>query len=366
MWRRRRRIAALLQAAVIPGLPFVTIGGESALRFDIPGMRLHVFGSVLWIDEFHLVLAGTLFLLVLGIGVTVVFGRIWCGWLCPQTMIPELASWIADRLPGRRRRLGPRAVLLPLSAVVSLSLILYFIPPAEAFRSLFRSKIVTGFFLAQWGVIYLMLAPVGPRFCRTVCPYSMLQNALFDRDTLVIAFDTERASECLRCDLCVYVCPVAIDIKEGPTRECIACAECIDACRRMTSEREIVPFLGYRGRILRGKALLFSALSLAAGLAFLLLLARQPAVSFSVQWVGKAAGGNLYRYQVRNRKADPLPLSLAVNDPFEISGEPRIRVAPRSRAIGEISVRRNGGEETDVRFRATGPGMTFFDRAGYP
>jgi len=365
MWRKRRRIAALLQAAVILGLPFVTIGGESAFRFDIPGMRLHFFGSVLWIDEFQLVLAGTLFLLVLGIGCTVVFGRIWCGWLCPQTVIPELAAWIGDRLPGRLRA---GAVLLPLSAVVSFSLILYFVPPADAFRSLFRSNIVTGFFLVQWGVLYAMLGPVGPLFCRTVCPYSMLQNALFDRDTLVIGFDAERAGECLRCDLCRYVCPVSIDIKEGLTRECTACAECIDACRLMTRERGILPFIGYRGKVFRKKAGILSALTAAAGFAFLMMLARQPGVSFSVQWVGNPAAhaGNLYRYQVRNRGADPLVLTVSVNEPFEISGTRQIRVGPRSRAAGDLQVRSGTGETGIVRFEAHGRGMTLRDRAGYP
>ncbi len=368
MWQTRRRIAALFQAAVVLGLPFLTIGGESAFRFDIPGMRLLLFGSVLWIDEFHIVLAGALFLLVLGIGGTVIFGRIWCGWICPQTMIPELAAGIADRLPGRRRRWGTQAVLLPLTAVVSFSLILYFVPPADAFHSLFRSRIVTGFFLVQWAAFFVMLGPVGPLFCRTVCPYSMLQNALFDRDTLVIGFDAERAGECLRCDLCVYVCPVSIDIKEGIARECTACAECIDACRLMTAERGIMPFLAYRGKVLRNKTVLVSALSAAAGLTLLLMLARRPDISFSVQWVGKPAAesGNLYRWQVRNRRDGPLVLTLAVNDPFEIPGDRRIRVLPRSRTDGDVTVRRRSGEDSVVRFEASGPEMTFRGRAGYP
>lgn len=368
MWQTRRRIAALLQTAAIVGLPFVTIGGESAFRFDIPGMRLYLFGSVLWIDEFYLVLAGTLFLLLLGIGVTVIFGRIWCGWLCPQTVIPELAAWIADRLPGRRRLRSAGGVLLPLTALVSFSLLLYFLPPEEAFRALFRSKIVTGFFLVQWGVLYAMLGPIGPRFCRTVCPYSMLQNGLFDEETLVIEFDRERAGTCMRCDLCRYVCPVKIDIKEGLTRECIACAECIDACRLMTAPRGIEPFIAYRGTTFRGKAIWWTGVSSAACLAFLLLMARQPGVSFSVQWIGKRpdAGGNLYRYQVRNRGREPLSLVLDVDGHFELLGNREIRVAPRSRVTGNVMIRREEGEGGTVLFEVAGPGVMLRDRAGIP
>lgn len=368
MWRKRRRIAALLQATVVLVLPFVTIGGESAFRFDIPGMRLHLFGSVLWIEEFHLVLAGALFLLLLGIGGTVILGRIWCGWFCPQTVIPELATWLADRLPGRRRRWSARAVLLPLSAVVSFSLLLYFLPPPEAFRALFRSKIVTGFFLAQWIVLYAMLGPVGPRFCRTVCPYSMLQNTLFDRDTLVIEFERKRAVECMRCDLCRHVCPVEIDIKEGLARECTACADCIDACRRMTLDRGIEPFIAYRGTVIRGKALLWAGVAAVACLSFLLLMSRQAGVSFSVQWVDTQAdaGVNSYRYQVRNRGREPLLLTLGVDGRFEILGDREIRIPPRGRESGLVMVRAGTGNPGSVIFEAAGPGVTIREKAGFP
>jgi hypothetical protein len=182
---RRRRIVALLGGAATLLLPFLRIGGESALRFDIPTMRLLFFGSVLWIDQFHLVLLLVLFLVLLGIGITAVFGRLWCGWLCPQTVIGEVAAWIASALPREMRRAGAKAVLAPLSALVSLSLLWYFVPPPELFRDLFRSPVLLGFFLVQWAVVYGMVGVLGTRFCGTACPYGMLQN--------VMAFDVGRA-----------------------------------------------------------------------------------------------------------------------------------------------------------------------------
>lgn len=368
MWRTRRRAAALAQALVILSLPFLEVGGESALRFDILGLKLHMFGAVLWIDQFQLVLFGTLFALLFALGATVVFGRIWCGWACPQTVIPELSAWISSFLPPRWEPAGRRLLLLPLSALVSMSLLWYFLPPADAMAALFRSKTVLSFFLVQWAVIFAMLDLAGADFCRTVCPYSMLQNALFDRDTLVIEFDRDRRSECLRCDLCVLVCPVAIDIKKGLTRECIACTECIDACRLMTGPRGIRPFIGYRGRVARGKALLFALLAAAAGIAFFAEWALQPPVAFAVQWTGKAPGtaANTYRYSARNNLREPLELALGLEGEGVISGEGKIRLAPHSRTSGEVTVRREEGSGNPITFVVSGPGVLLRRGAGFP
>lgn len=249
MWRRRRRIAALAQAAAILAIPFLEVGGESALRFDVPELALHVAGARIGIDEFHLVLAAALVLILAAIGATVVFGRVWCGWLCGQTVIPELAAWAASAFPPRLRPAGKMVLLVPFSGVVSLSLIAFVLTPADVAAGLSRSRVVLGVFLAQAAALYGMLALAGTRFCRSVCPYSMLQSVLFTRNTLTIAFDRARAAECLRCDDCVRACPVAIDIKDGDQRECIACTECIDACRMATAPFGIAPFVGYRGRI---------------------------------------------------------------------------------------------------------------------
>jgi len=255
MWRRRRRVAALAQAAVVLALPFVKVGGESALRFDVPGLALHVAGATVGIDAFHRVLLVVLVLILVGIGATVVFGRVWCGWLCGQTAIPELAAWAASALPRRMRAAGAKLLLVPFSAAVSLSLIMFFLRPPDAVAGLFRSRTLLGVFLVQAASLYGMLALAGPRFCRSVCPYSMLQNVLFTRNTLTIAFDAGRAADCLRCDDCVRACPVAIDIKDGDQRECVACAACIDACRLATAPFGIAPFVAYRGGIVtRGKA----------------------------------------------------------------------------------------------------------------
>lgn len=89
-----RWLAKLLHALLLLGIPFLRINGESALRFDIPSLRLYFFGNDLWMDEFFIVLVATLFFTFLIVFITVVFGRIWCGWLCPQTVISDITSFV--------------------------------------------------------------------------------------------------------------------------------------------------------------------------------------------------------------------------------------------------------------------------------
>ena len=368
MWKSKRRVAALVQAAAVLFLPFLQVGGESALRFDIPGMKLLFFGKVLWIGEFHLVLLGTLVILLFSLAVTVVFGRIWCGWICPQTVLPELVSWAASLLPRRWQGAGRTLLLLLLSGLVSFSLLAYFVPPAEAARSLFRSRIVTGFFLAQWAVIFPMLTFLGPTFCRTVCPYSMLQNVLFDGKTLAVAFDRSRSEECPRCERCRTTCPVGIDIREGLQRECIACAECIDACRAFTARKGVAPFVAYSGTIARPKAALWGGATMAAGLAFLLLLHQEPDVSFLVQWEAKIPGAtaNSYRYAIQNDLGRPLHLALRLDGAGRIYGERDIRVGPHARETGKVIVREEGEMGGTITLVAEGQGIALRGKAGFP
>ena len=368
MWKTKRRVAALAQTAAILFLPFLQVGGESALRFDLPGLKLLFFGKVLPIGEFHLVLLGTLAILLLALAVAVVFGRIWCGWICGQTVLPELASWGSSLLPARWRGTGGILLLFLLSGLVSFSLIAYFVPPAQAAALLFRSTVVTGFFVAQWVVVFSMVFFLGPTFCRTVCPYSILQNLLFDDKTLTIAFDGSRSEECLRCELCEKVCPVGIDIRDGAQRECIACAECIDACRAIIAGKGVAPFVAYRGTVARPKAALWGGAAAAAVLAFLLLLQLRPDATLLIQWEAKVPGAlaNRYRYTVRNGLDRPLQLALSLDGAGRIYGNTEIRVAPHARRTGSVIVREEGKSGGSVAFVASGDGILLRGKAGYP
>src|SRR6266545_5613632 len=242
-----RRLAEGAQALVVLGLPFVRVRGESALRFDVPTLTLHLFGAAIWIDELFVVLAAALFLCAAFLLVTLVLGRVWCGWGCPQTALVDLTQFLATaRREGGARWVGALAAVAAVAALASANLLWYFVPPQEFFalvagRSL--SPVLGGSWAATGLVLFLDLAFVRQRFCATTCPYAKAQGALLDRYSMIVAYDPRRDIDCVDCGACVRACPVDIDIRDGLQAACIACAECVDACRPIMRKLRRAPDL---------------------------------------------------------------------------------------------------------------------------
>ncbi len=243
-----RRIVGIAEATLILGIPFIRIKGESALRFDIPSLKLHFFGISLWMDEFFVVLTGTIFITFLFILITMLFGRIWCGWLCPQTVINELTSFIDDKRKRLSGKLLSWFMILALSILVAANLIWYFIAPYDFLHDLFQWKlgqVTWQIWISITAIIFLNFSLVRYKFCSSVCPYSKLQGALYDNKTLIIAMDPGRKDECIDCLACVRTCPVKIDIRDGLSSACINCAKCIDACSNVMNKRDKISLIDY-------------------------------------------------------------------------------------------------------------------------
>ena len=268
--RTWRWFAEVLQAIIILGLPFVRIHGESALRFDIPTLRLHVFGLSFWMQEFFIVLVASLFFVLLFIFITLVFGRIWCGWLCPQTVLIDFTPFL-DRAKkaGFLRNTLALLLVFMLSILVAASLIWYFVSPYEFIPDLMTGRLSTttwGFWIVLTIILFLNFAFLRHMWCKTVCPYSMLQGVLFDKNTLLIELDSTRSSECIDCLRCLKVCPTNLDIRKGPDSACINCAECIDACNKTMARFHKKGLIHYafgtanEGRVVRQSVVIIGSL----------------------------------------------------------------------------------------------------------
>jgi cytochrome c oxidase accessory protein FixG len=251
-------------------IPWLTYDGKQAVLFDFVTQRFHLFGSTLWPQDLTLLMwlfmvaAFALFL------ITAIWGRVWCGFICPQTVFTFLFVWVEEKTEGRRnkrihldkqpmsynkfiRKLLKHFCWLTISLFTALTFVAYFYPVSELFLSFFS------FNLNFWPLFYVMLFTtctylnagwMREIMCTHMCPYARFQSSMFDKDTVTVTYDKKRGEtrgprskklksdqyrdkglgDCIDCNLCVQVCPTGIDIRNGLQYECINCGACVDAC----------------------------------------------------------------------------------------------------------------------------------------
>jgi len=229
-------------------LLFVAIPFSNILRFDIPRQRFHFLGHELWISEFGILFFTLMFLMFLIVVISMLYGRFFCGYLCPQMIFSEASirveqragklvnRWFGKSTPTVRKLLsrgGFYAVAGLASVFLAFVFISYFVEPRDLFRRLLSFDLRTAGGISGAAVTlitFLDFTLVRQRFCTTVCPYGYLQGMLADGNTLLVQYrDANR--DCIECKKCVRVCHMGIDIRTSPYQiECIHCGECIDAC----------------------------------------------------------------------------------------------------------------------------------------
>jgi polyferredoxin len=218
------------------------------MRIDLPRQRFYFFGAELYINEFAILFLTMMFLWILIAAMAMVYGRFWCGYLCPQMIFSETANGLEKRInrmvnrklsnlsAGLRRALSITlfsAALLPASIIITFAFVSYFVPPLDLFHRLLTLDMrtaagITGASITL--VTALDFAFLRTRFCTAICPYGYLQNMLADKHTLLVHFKPD-AGKCILCEKCVRACPMGIDIRKSSHQlECTHCAECIDAC----------------------------------------------------------------------------------------------------------------------------------------
>ncbi|WP_427911343.1 cytochrome c oxidase accessory protein CcoG [Ramlibacter sp. MMS24-I3-19] len=430
---RWRWIFVWLTQAVFYGLPWLSwaneAGSRQAVLFDLAARRFYLFGAVLYPQDF-IYLTGLLVVSALSLFLfTAVAGRLWCGFSCPQTVYTEIFLWIERKVEGeRQQRLKLDAGALSLEKLVKKSFkhllwvgvamwtgftfVGYFTPLRELGMEFLQTRMGSWevfwvFFYA--GATYGNAGFLREQVCKYMCPYARFQGAMFDRDTLIVSYDSARGEprgtrgrnddfaakglgSCIDCNLCVQVCPTGIDIRKGLQYECIGCAACVDVCdgvmdkmhyphglirfttqnalARGESRREIVR------RVLRPRILVYAAVLVALCIALAASLVLRTPLKVDVVRDRAALarlvpGGkleNVYRLQVMNATeqtqhyritADGLPgLSLA-SDP-EVTVGPaesrwvavRVQIADGSASAGSHPIHFDiGARDADAHVR---------------
>jgi len=241
-FHRIRKAIHIACVIIFFALPFANL-----MRFDIPRQRFYFFGYELWISEFSVIFFSLMFLMFLVAAMAMFYGRVYCGYLCPQMIFSEASIALESKLTRTvnkyvRWSAGPRkllsrflfyAIAVAASVILAFAFISYFVEPRDLLRRLLAFDIRTAGGIAGATTTLFTLLDflfVRQRFCTTVCPYGYLQGMLGDSDTLIVHYRDEDR-ECIECKKCVRVCHMGIDIRTSPYQiECIHCGECIDAC----------------------------------------------------------------------------------------------------------------------------------------
>jgi cytochrome c oxidase accessory protein FixG len=348
------------------GLPWLQWGERQAVLFDLSARRFYILGYVLYPQDF-IYLTGLLVISALSLFLfTAVAGRLWCGFACPQTVYTEIFLWIERKVEGDRnarirldaapmspqklaRKTSKHLLWIALGVWTGFTFVGYFTP----IRMLWAQAFTLSFGPWEWfWVNFYGLATYGnagflrEQVCKYMCPYARFQSAMFDRDTLIVSYDSARGEPrgprsrradpaalalgaCVDCNLCVQVCPTGIDIRGGLQYECIGCAACVDACDdvmdRMNYPRGLIRFTTHNGmarrwsrsqilrHVLRPRVLVYGGALLALCVALLgSLVVRTPlkvdVVRDRASLSRIVAGGkleNVYRLQIMNATEQP-------------------------------------------------------------
>lgn len=373
-YRYRTWLSYVLVGIMFAG-PFIRIQGNPLLMINVVERKFSVLGIIFWPQD-NLIFALSFLLFLTGIAVfTAAFGRLWCGWTCPQTVMMEMvfrkieyliegdasqqkalnrAPWTGPKV---LKKLSKHLVFLVLSFVIGNTLLAYIIgsdallkiitdPPGEHVVGLTFMCLFTLLF-------YSIFARFREQACTFICPYGRFQSTLLDENSIVVAYDYKRGEQrgklrrqeaesdraergmgdCVDCRQCVTVCPTGIDIRNGTQLECVNCTACIDACDgvmdKIKRPRGLIRFASLNG-IEKGERLRVTPrlvgycailCLLGVGLVTLLLtrsdvdatLLRAPGGLFQTMPDGKIS--NLYTLKLTNKTQRDMPVELRLTSP---------------------------------------------------
>ena len=359
-----RTAISIFLLIILFGIPFLKVNGHPFILLDILKRKFILFGLAFGPHDFYLFGIAMLILVVFIILFTAVYGRLFCGWICPQTVFMEMVFrkieyWIEGDAPRQRmlnkapwtggkifKKLSKHSIFFGLSFLISNIFLAYIIGSDELLIIITDSpsKHLSGLIaiLIFSGIFYWIYARFREQVCIIVCPYGRLQGVLLDTNSIVVAYDFVRGEprtkfkkseertggDCIDCHFCVDVCPTGIDIRNGTQLECINCTSCIDACNdimdRVDLPRNLIRYDSLQGikekrkRKFTPRIVIYSVLLFVLLTVFILLLAnrsdieasvlRTPGLIYQEQPDNKLS--NLYNIKLVNKTFDEIPITL--------------------------------------------------------
>lgn len=368
----QRKVVAGFLLTLLFVLPWIRYEGEPFMLFNIFQRKFIFFGQPFWPQDFHLVVVGIITFIVFVILFTVIFGRLFCGWACPQTLFMEFlfrqVEYLVEGDAQQQKRLNRQVwdfdkiwrkllkytIFFLISFAIAATFFAYIVGTDRVMQIIAGGPLIhpKGFIalMAFTGIIYFIYAYFREQVCLIVCPYGRLQGVLLDNKSVVVAYDYKRGElrgkqnkqgdgtaesqrgDCIDCNNCVVVCPTGIDIRNGTQLECINCTACMDACDavmlRVKKPKGLIRYSSETA-IAEGKGNIFNARAMAysAFLTLLLILLvslfslrteveatilRVPGTMF--QEYGPESYSNVYKIQLVNKTRKDLPVELKLEN----------------------------------------------------
>lgn len=373
-YHQRRILVTIILLAIFFAGPFIRIGGQPMLLLNFFDRKFVILGQVFWPQDFFLLALTLITLFVFIILFTVAFGRVWCGWACPQTLFMEMVFrkieyWIEGDAQAQRRlnqqslnadkflkKTAKHVIFIAISIIIAHTAMAYLIGIDETLAIVQTSPFehLSGFIgiVAFTAVFYGVFAKFREQACIAVCPYGRLQGVLLTKESLVVAYDwlrgeprgklkkknaapVEKAGDCIDCKLCVHVCPTGIDIRNGTQLECVNCTACMDACDevmlKINKPTGLIRFASYNSikdgvkKVLNVRVMAYAAvLTLLVGFLSYMIFTRAPVQTTLLKVPGtlyqKQDDGtitNLYTMEFANKTFEDIQLSVKVESPKE-------------------------------------------------
>lgn len=376
-----RTILVIVYLLAFFGIPFIKVNGMPFMLFNVLEGRFILFSKIFWPQDFYIFAIAMITFIIFIALFTVIYGRLFCGWVCPQTVFMEFVfrpiEWLIEGNPAAQKILnnGPwssskvfkktlkHVLYFIISFLIANTFLSYILgvdrllkiitEPLSEHLSLFIGLIVFSFFF------YGVFAFVREIVCTTICPYGRLQGVMYDKDTMLVAYDYKRGEErgkfkkneerkigdCIDCHQCIHVCPTGIDIRNGTQLDCIGCTACIDACDYMMDKvglpKGLIRYASESG-IAEGKKMTFTLrikayttlLFILLGILTVLLITRKQIDTHITRTGGQLYQeladnklSNLYNAKIINKTNKDFPVELKLENAkgeIKLVGKPNI------------------------------------------